>query len=133
MGGNGGTQESSPVVKVWPTSTIFSRWFLVPKKSRGWRVVIYLEMEQIPHSSDFLDGHSGITFSWEKTHEVPLLPNEGQARAVATYEADEANASGTFFASKLPRVKFSPQICLNHASVIFPASFFPHEIPLRFW
>ena len=46
------------------------------------------------------------------------------SRAVATYEADEANASGNFFASKLPRVIFAPQICLNLASGKFFASNF---------
>ena len=62
-------------------------------------------------------------------------------RAVATYEADEANSSGNFFASNLPRVKFSPQICLslasgkfspqiclNHASVVFSTSYLPHKM-----
>ena len=46
-------------------------------------------------------------------------------RAVATYEADEANASGNFSASNLPRVNFSPQICLNLASGKIFASHLP--------
>ena len=46
-------------------------------------------------------------------------------RAVATYEADEANASGNFSASNLPRVNFSPQICLNLALGNFFDSYLP--------
>ena len=49
------------------------------------------------------------------------------SRAVATYEADEANASGNFSASNLPRVNFSPQICLNLASGKLFASHLPQS------
>ena len=48
---------------------------------------------------------------------------------VATYEADEANALDNCFASKLPWIFFSPQMCLNLASGNFSASNFATVLP----
>ena len=56
---------------------------------------------------------------------IQRMYHERASRAVATYEADEANASGNFSASNLPRVNFSPQICLNLASGQIFASHLP--------